>query len=190
MMIEPTDNCAARSPKQESLRVMRIGVLAMTVAAAATAGLALAAAAPIAAHTGGGVTAPQEMQALIREMSRELDRLSGQMGEASSPESRQRVAGRMREISGSLQRMSGLLPQPGAGVDKRMARLEAAIDELDAQMERVRAASNPVERARLVGEHTRSLRQIVAEVREAGRAFGPQMRAMMGGGTKVVSGRK
>lgn len=77
-----------------------------------------------------------------------------------------------------------------ADVSARMARLEAALDALEAQMKQVRAASDPAERSRLLGRHARSLRWLMADVRELDRALSPQMRAMMGGGKQQASAER
>lgn len=161
----------------------------------------------------------REMQPLMRELSQSIDRMAAEMGQAGSPEGQRVMAARMREASRMLGRMSGLLARPAHGpeeraqvaemrrrlaaltrpapeassaarVGERMAQLEAQLDQLDAQMQRVRASTDPAERRRLLGEHARALRASMAAARELDRAFSPQMRAMMGGGTEAVSAER
>lgn len=81
-------------------------------------------------------------------------------------------------------------PAQVPGADARMAQLEADMQALEAHMERVRAAADPAERSRLLGEHARALRRTMSQVRELDRAFSPQMRAMMGGGRDIVSAER
>jgi hypothetical protein len=160
-----------------------------------------------------------EMQPLMRELSQAIDRMAGEMAEAGSPEAQKGMAARMQELSGMLQKMSGLLARPAhgaedraqiaemrrrlaawskpsaagpaaVGVDERMAQLEADLDQLDAQIQRIRAAADPAERSRLLGEHARALRRSMAAARELDRAFSPRMRAMMGGGTQAISAER
>ncbi len=78
-------------------------------------------------------------------------------------------------------------PQPATELNRRMAQIEAALDGLEGRMERIRATTDPAERSRLLAEHARALRQNTAAVRELGRAFGPQMRAMMSGSKQTLS---
>lgn len=81
-------------------------------------------------------------------------------------------------------------PQPAADLDRRMAQIEAALDALEGRMERIRATTDARERSKLLAEHARALRQTGADVRELGRAFGPQMRAMMGGSRETPSAER
>jgi hypothetical protein len=85
---------------------------------------------------------------------------------------------------------SAAAPQSASDAGARMMRLEATLDSLEAQMKRVRAVSDPAERSRLLGGHARSLRWLMADVRELDRALSPQMRAMMGGGKQGVLAEK
>lgn len=166
------------------------------------------------------VTQHHEMRALMRELSQAIDRMGAQMADvpASQPQMAARMkelAGLLDTMSGMLarpahtaedkaqvaqfrQRLRALAAadaasaaaQPAGGVEERMAQLDADLDALDAQMERVRAAADPAERSRLLGEHARALRRAMAQVRELDRAFSPQMRAMMGGGRQGISAER
>ena len=51
----------------------------------------------------------------------------------------------------------------------------------------MRATSDPAEQQKLLREHLRTLRETAAQVRELGRGFGPEMRAMMGGSRETPS---
>ena len=73
-------------------------------------------------------------------------------------------------------------------LDRRMQQIEAQLDAMEAQMHRIRAAADASERQKLVQAHARAWRETVAAVRELGRNFTPQMRAMMGGSEQIPSG--
>lgn len=165
------------------------------------------------------VTRHHEMRSAMREISQELDRVGTQMAEAPASQVQPQMAARMKELSAMLDNMSGLLArpahdaqdraqltkmrerlralstadaagQPAPTIDARMAQLEADLDALDAQMQRARAAADPARRSQLLGEHSRALRRTMQQVRELDRAFSPQMRAMMGGGSQIVSAER
>jgi hypothetical protein len=165
------------------------------------------------------VRSHHEMQPLMLALSQAIDRMAAEMEQAGSPEGRKAMAARMQELSRMLGRMSGLLARPAHGpeeraqvaemrrrlaaltkpdpavssaarVDERMAQLEAQLDQIDAQMHRIRATTDPAARSRLLGEHARALRASITTARELDRAFSPQMRAMMGGGTEIVSAER
>lgn len=164
------------------------------------------------------VTLHHEMEPLMRELSQALERMAGEMAAVRSQQAQNGMAVRMQELSGMLQQMSGLLARPAHGaedraqldemrrrlqalsgssvprarvdVDSRMAQIETELDRLEVQLERVRAAKEPAERSRLLAEHSRDLRRTMGALRELNRAFSPQMRAMMGGGTQAVSAER
>ena len=133
-----------------------------------------------------------QMAARMKELSGMLEKMSGlQARPAHAAEDRAQVADLRRRLRGLAAADTASPPaQPAPGVDARMAELEADLQALEAQMERVRTAADPAERSRLLGEHARALRRTMAQVRELDRAFSPQMRAMMGGGSQIVSAER
>lgn len=78
----------------------------------------------------------------------------------------------------------------GEELDRRMQQIEAQLDAMDGQMDRIHRTADPAERGELLAAHARAWRAAAAAVRELGRVFTPQMRAMMAGSEEIPSAER
>ena len=78
----------------------------------------------------------------------------------------------------------------GSDIDQRMRQIEARLDAMEAQMDRIGTTADASERQKLLGAHARAWRQTAAQMRDLNRFLGPQMRAMMGAGKEIPSAEK
>lgn len=143
----------------------------------------------------GEVPAEQRngMAQRMERMSSTMQRMSGLLARPAMNEPGFRA--QMEQMRKQMNEMAGghaaapkaQAADAAAEADRRMAEIEAALDESEAQMERIHGTSDTAEREKVLRGHGQAMRENVRAMRAIDEPFSRAMRSMMASGKRAPS---